>query len=83
MRARDGKCEGRKRYGEHPDYPEEKAVVDRMIVLRAAGNRPDQIAQILNSEGVETRGTKNGKKPWHPSTVARILKRQSCRESSA
>jgi DNA invertase Pin-like site-specific DNA recombinase len=83
QRAEFGKCEGRKGYGEHPDYPGEKEVVARMIVLRAEGNRPDQIAQILNSEGVETRGTKHGKSPWHPSTINKILarnkeKRLSC-----
>jgi DNA invertase Pin-like site-specific DNA recombinase len=79
---RNCRAEGRKPYGEHPDYPEEKAVVDRMIVLRAAGNRPDQIAQILNSEGVPTRGTKNGRNPWHSSTIAKILKRHPGKESS-
>jgi DNA invertase Pin-like site-specific DNA recombinase len=72
---RNHRAEGRKPYGEHPDYPEERAVVARMIVLRAEGNRPDQIAQILNSEGVETRGTRNGKAPWHPSTISKILAR--------
>lgn len=83
MRIREGRCEGRRPYGSHPDYPGEKAVVARMIVLREEGNRPDQIAQILNSEGVETRGTKHGKSPWHPSTINKILarnkeKRLSC-----
>jgi DNA invertase Pin-like site-specific DNA recombinase len=82
IRTKFGKCEGRKGWAEDPNRPEEKTILARMIVLRAEGNRPDQIAQILNSEGVETRGTKNGKAPWHPSTVAKILKRHSCRESS-
>ena len=75
QRAEFGKCEARKGYGEHPDYPGEKDVVARMIVLRDTGNKPDQIAQILNSEGVETRGTKKGKSPWHPSTITKILAR--------
>lgn len=70
-----GKCEGRKGYGSHPDYPGEKEIVCRMIVLSQMGNKPDQIAQILNSEGVPTRGTKHGKSPWHPSTINKILAR--------
>jgi len=78
-----GRCEGRKPFGSHPDYPQEQEVVTRMISLRAAGNKPDQIAQILNSDGVPTRGTKHGKSPWHPSTINKILarnkeKRLSC-----
>jgi DNA invertase Pin-like site-specific DNA recombinase len=78
-----GRSEGRKAYGSHPDYPGEKDVVARMIILRDMGNKPDEIAQILNSEGVETRGTKHGKSPWHPSTINKILarnkeKRLSC-----
>jgi len=83
MKRDTGRCEGRKPFGEHPKYPEEKEVVARMIVLRAEGNKPDQIAQILNSDGVPTRGTKHGKSPWHPSTINKILarnkgKRLSC-----
>ena len=70
-----GRCEGRKPFGSHPDYPGEKEVVARMLSLRAAGNKPDQIAQIFNSEGIETRGTKKGKSPWHPNTIAKILAR--------
>jgi DNA invertase Pin-like site-specific DNA recombinase len=69
------RAEGRKPFGEHPKYPEEKVIVDRMVSLSAAGNKPDQIAEILNNEGVPTRGTKHGRKPWHPSTVAKILAR--------
>jgi len=68
-------AEGRKSYGNHPDYPGEKEIVTRMLTLRAAGHKPDQIAQIFNSEGIETRGTKKGKSPWHPNTIAKILAR--------
>ena len=80
QKAETGRCEGRKGYGEHPDYPEEKAVVARMIVLRSEGNKPDEIAQILNSDGVPTRGTKKGKSPWHPSTISKILARNRAKE---
>ena len=77
------RAEGRKPFGEHPKFPGEKEIVCRMIVLSQAGNKPDQIAQILNSDGVPTRGTKHGKSPWHPSTINKILarnkeKRLSC-----
>ena len=82
MRARDGKCEGRKGYGEHPKFPDEKEIVITMLALEEKGYKPDEIAQILNSDGVPTRGTKHGKKPWHSSTVAKILKRHSGKESS-
>ena len=67
-----GRCEGRLGFGMKPG---EQEIVDRMIVLSQMGNKPDQIAQILNSEGVETRGTKKGKSPWHPSTISKILAR--------
>jgi hypothetical protein len=69
------RAEGRKPYGMHPDYPGEKEIVARMIVLSHLGHKPEYIAQILNSEGVPTRGTKHGKSPWHPSTINKILAR--------
>jgi DNA invertase Pin-like site-specific DNA recombinase len=80
IRERDGKCEGRSAYGTKPG---EQEIVDRMFVLRSIGNTPKEIAQILNSDGVPTRGTKHGKSPWHPSTISKILarnkeKRLSC-----
>jgi DNA invertase Pin-like site-specific DNA recombinase len=70
-----GRCEGRKGFADDPNRPEEKLILSRMIVLRDDGKKPDQIAQILNSEGVPTRGTKHGKSPWHPSTINKILAR--------
>lgn len=75
QRELTGKSEGRKCYGQHPEKPEEKTILDRMIQLRFEGKPPEQIAQILNSEGVPTRGTKHGKSPWHPSTINKILAR--------
>ena len=69
------RAEGRKPYGMHPDYPGEKEIVARMIVLSHLGHKPEYIAQILNYEGVPTRGTKHGKSPWHPSTINKILAR--------
>lgn len=72
IREREGKCEGRLSYGTKPG---EQEIVDRMFVLRSIGNTPKEIAQILNSDGVPTRGTKHGKSPWHPSTISKILAR--------
>ena len=83
MRKNLGRCEGRKPFGEHPKFPEEKEVVISMLALDKQGYKPDEIARILNSDGVPTRGTKHGKSPWHPSTINKILarnkeKRLSC-----
>ncbi len=72
--ASRGKCEGRKAFGEKEG---EKPVLDRMILLRAAGLKLEQIASILNSEGIPTRGTKKGNGVWLAQTVSKILSRQS------
>jgi DNA invertase Pin-like site-specific DNA recombinase len=63
-----GRSEGRKPFG---DKDGEKPILDRMIALRSEKNNPEQIAQILNAEGVPTRMGK----PWKAPTVAKILKR--------
>jgi DNA invertase Pin-like site-specific DNA recombinase len=73
QRELTGKSEGRKAYGAKPG---EKEVLDRMILLRSQNVKPDQIAQILNAEGVPTRGTKHGKGPWIGPVIAKILARQ-------
>ena len=75
MKAREGRCEGRKGFAEDPKRPEEKPILDRILSLSSQGLRPDQIAEVLNSEGIPTRGTKHGKSPWHPSTINKILAR--------
>jgi DNA invertase Pin-like site-specific DNA recombinase len=72
IKERDGKCEGRRAFGEKDG---EKPILDRMILLRSQGKNPEQIAQILNAEGIPTRGTKKGKGLWLAPTVAKILKR--------
>jgi DNA invertase Pin-like site-specific DNA recombinase len=73
--AKFGKCEGRKAFGEHPEKPEEKPILDRMIQMKESGQNPEQIAQTFNSEGIPTRGTKKGKGPWKAATIAKILNR--------
>jgi len=69
MKARNGKCEGRKRYGTKTG---EAAVVERMKDLRSSGLSFARIAARLNSEGVSTRT--NGTW-WHGYAVNQILER--------
>lgn len=65
-RARDGKCEGAKRFGV---LPGEEEILDRMRQLRADGLGFDRIAARLNAEGLRPR---RGKK-WWGLTVNNIL----------
>jgi hypothetical protein len=70
-----GKCEGRHSFGVKPG---EKETLDLMFFLRSEGNKPEQIAGILNAKGILARGTKKkGRGPWRASTIAKILARQS------
>jgi hypothetical protein len=73
MRNSGLKCEGRKSYGVKPGEAE---VIEKMKELCARGKNPKIIARELNIAGIPTRGTKYGKKPWHPSSVAKILTRE-------
>jgi hypothetical protein len=71
MKATEGRCEGRKPYG---DRPGEQAVLDRIKQARAAGETFEAIAAALNTEGVATR-VAGGR--WFGSTVAKIVRRES------
>ena len=73
MRNSGLKCEGRKLYGVKPGEAE---IIEKMKELCARGKNPKIIARELNIAGIPTRGTKYGKKPWHPSSVAKILTRE-------
>jgi DNA invertase Pin-like site-specific DNA recombinase len=66
MRAKEGRCEGRKPYG---FYDGEEAVIERMTALRATGLGFDRVAVQLNTEGLKTR---TGAR-WHGLVVNRIL----------
>jgi|HubBroStandDraft_1064217.scaffolds.fasta_scaffold20363_3 DNA invertase Pin-like site-specific DNA recombinase len=66
MRAKEGRCEGRKPYG---FYDGEEAVIERMNALRATGLGFDRIAAQLNAEGAKTRAGAR----WHGLVVNRIL----------
>src|ERR1017187_2323596 len=63
MKAREGRCEGRKPYGERDG---EAAAIERMRGLRTAGMAFQQIAMVLNAEGVPTR---TGGNRWRGCTV--------------
>jgi DNA invertase Pin-like site-specific DNA recombinase len=71
IRLKNGKCEGRKAYGEHPNKPAEKLVLDRMRRMSADGFNWTSIARELNGVGIEPRKGKQ----WHPATIGRILRR--------
>jgi DNA invertase Pin-like site-specific DNA recombinase len=66
MRAKEGRCEGRKPYG---FFDGEDAVIERMNALRATGLGFDRIAAQMNAEGLKTR---TGAR-WHGLVVNRIL----------
>jgi len=70
MKAKTGRCEGRKPYGA---YPGEQTTIERMMVLRAEGLAYDAIADRLNAEGIRTR---TAGKRWFGMAVSRILKAQ-------
>jgi DNA invertase Pin-like site-specific DNA recombinase len=67
QKAKTGRCEGRKPYGEHEG---EQPILERMKALRASRMAVDTIAATLNREGVQTRS--GGL--WFGSTVNKILK---------
>lgn len=71
IRARGDRCEGRKPFGQHPDYPQEKETLALMIDLEASGSNPSEIAEHLNRAGILPR---QGKK-FHQNTVRRILQK--------
>jgi len=66
MKAKEGRCEGRKPFGHYDGEQEAKR---RMEALRSDGMGFDRIAVKLNTEGVPTRTGK----PWHGVVVNRIL----------
>jgi DNA invertase Pin-like site-specific DNA recombinase len=69
MKAKDGRCEGRKPYGH---YDGEGEILERMRALRAEGMGYDRIAEVLNAEGRKPR-IEGGR--WWGKTVNGILSR--------
>jgi DNA invertase Pin-like site-specific DNA recombinase len=69
MKATTGRCEGRKPYGERDG---EATVIERIRGLRSAGMAYQQIAMVLNAEGVPTR---TDGALWRGCTVNGIMSR--------
>jgi DNA invertase Pin-like site-specific DNA recombinase len=67
IRAKDGSCEGRKRYGSRLG---ENEVIKRMKEMRETGLAVDKIAATLNAEGRKPRAGQQ----WYATSVYRILK---------
>lgn len=68
IKAKEGKCEGQKSFGE---LPGESKALKEMKVQKALGRSAEQIAKHLTFHQYKTRA--GG--PWHPATVAKILSR--------
>lgn len=66
MKAKTGRCEGRKPYGHYEGEPE---TLERMKALRDTGMGFDRIADVLNSEGCKPR---TGER-WWGKTINGIL----------
>lgn len=66
IRAREGRCEGRKPFGARPGEADTLALIVRMSRARSSTRT---IADYLNREG---RATRTGGK-WHRGTVAKII----------
>ena len=66
VKAKRGRCEGRKPYGE---TDAEKVIVDRIQQMRSSGMSYRDIADTLTREGVPSRLAKR----WHTTQVQRIL----------
>ena len=66
MRAKEGRCEGRKPFGH---YEGEQSTIAHMTALRASGLGFDRIAAALNTEGIKPRSGAR----WHGLTVNKIL----------
>jgi len=72
IRARGERCEGKKPYGQHPNRPTERPILERILHL-SQHLSPREIAEILNNDGIKPRlGDK-----WFPNTVRRIVKRSA------
>ena len=75
-KAEQGKCEGRKHYGEESE--EERKIIKRITYMRRLSRGAEkrksfqEIADILNKEGIKTRLEKK----WNASGVKRIVDRK-------
>lgn len=49
-------------------------MVKRMFEMAADGTPPSRIAMWINSQGVDDRRVLDGRQPWSPRTVLRVLR---------
>ena len=69
-RAKTGRCEGQRPYGDDKRFASEAAVRDRIRAMRKNGHTLQAICDTLNGEGIKTRHSH-----WMPMSVQRIAKR--------
>jgi DNA invertase Pin-like site-specific DNA recombinase len=72
VKARTGCCEGRKPFGYRDG---EQDTLKRIITMHTDGNNFEQIAKVLNSDGIAPRSGKL----WYPATVRGILLRNEAK----
>jgi len=74
---------GRKKNTRLIENPKEQEILSKMRKLRAEGKSYNEIASLLNKEGIPTRFTREDKKSsWHSSTVRNIIIRSEAFLSS-
>lgn len=69
LKAKQGKCEGRKAFGEKPG---EQPVLIQIMALQQTGYHCGMIADMLNATKISSRSGK----PWHANTIAKILRKK-------
>ena len=69
IRTRDGKCDGRRAFGEKDG---EEPILKQMHILKGLGMSPKSIAAKLNKDCIFSRYNK----PWRASTISKILARE-------
>jgi DNA invertase Pin-like site-specific DNA recombinase len=68
LRKKNGKCEGRRKYG---DKPGESEWLSWILAQSKAGTPPSAISRMLNENSIPARYGKR----WHPATISKILSR--------
>jgi DNA invertase Pin-like site-specific DNA recombinase len=66
VKAKDGRCEGRKPFGTREGEPE---LIARIKSLHASGSNYEQIARTLNAEGIKAQS--GGQ--WYPANIRRTI----------
>lgn len=69
IRSKEGRCEGRKPYGRHPERPEERPWLEQIVQLSRSGFTTREIANQLNISNAPTRKGS----VWRHGTVAKII----------